>query len=391
MDLSVYFEPVSSTILENLPEGKPIIGNFINIYHSHSHFPAMAECDIALIGVPDERGAINNAGCEHGPDELRKHLYTLYPGAWQARIADLGNIKKGYTENDTLFALTEVMASLIGNKIFPIIIGGSQSLSFAMYKAYESLDKIINIAAIDARFDLGGDQSAELNSMNYLSRIILLKPNYLFNYTNIGYQTYFADQAEIDLMGKLLFDCYRLGQLNSDFKEIEPLVRNADLITFDIGAIRASDAPANGNASPNGFTGEQACQATRYAAMSEKLSSIGFFELNPLFDRNGITSFLLAEMIWYVFEGYNQRKKDIPSQTNEDFIKYTVPTPDFKDGITFYKSRKTDRWWMEVICGNDNRMKYASHYIVPCSYSDYLTACESEIPDRWWQVYQKLM
>lgn len=351
----------------------------------------MSEYDIALIGVPEERGALNNSGCDNAPNELRKYLYDLFPGQWSSRIADLGNIKKGYTLNDTLFALTEVMTSLISNKVFPIVIGGSQSLTFAMYKAYESLDKIINIAVIDPRFDLGGDQDIELNSMNYLSKIILLKPNYLFNYTNIGYQTYFTDQSEIDLMSKLLFDTYRLGQVNADFKEIEPLVRNADLISFDMGAVRASDAPANGNASPNGFTGEQACQTTRYAAMSEKLSAIGFFELNPLFDRNGITSFLLAEMIWYVFEGYNQRKKDTPSLVNDDFIKYTVPTQDFKDGITFYKSRKTDRWWMEVICGNDNRLKYASHYIVPCSYNDYVTACESDIPDRWWQVYQKLM
>lgn len=391
MDLSIYFEPVPAEVINSTLTGNPVIGNNILIYNDEGFFPESAEFDIALIGVPDGRSSLNNEGCANAPNEVRKYLYNLFPGAWKARIADLGNIKNGHTEADTIFALSEVMSSLIGNKIFPIIIGGSQSLTYGMYKAYEHLEKIINIAIIDPRFDLGGGTSDELHSQNYLSKIILLKPNYLFNFTNIGYQTYFIDQVEIELMGKLLFDSYRLGKINNDFKDIEPLVRNADLISFDISAIKGSEAPGNANASPNGFTGEQACQAVRYAAMSDKLSSIGFFELNPLFDRNGNTSYLLAEVIWYVFEGFNQRKKDFPDPGNEDFIKYTVPTADFKDGIVFFKSRKSDRWWMEVICGDENQVKYASHFMVPCSYKDYLTACNSEIPDRWWQVYQKLM
>ena len=391
MDLSIYFEPVPADVVDVIYSGKPVIGNKILIYTREGEFPESSEFDIALIGVPDGRFALNNEDCAEAPNEVRKHLYNLFPGAWKSRIADMGNIKKGHTAADTIFALAEVMASLIGNKIFPVIIGGSQSLTYGMYKAYEQLEKIINVAVIDARFDLGGGSNDELNSQNYLSKIILLKPNYLFNYTNIGYQTYFIDQAEIELMGKLLFDSYRLGVMNNDFKEIEPLVRNADMLSFDISAVKGSEAPGNGNASPNGFTGEQACQAVRYAAMSDKLSSIGFFELNPLFDRNGATSFLMAEILWYVFEGFNQRKKDFPTPANDDFIKYTVPTTDFEDGIVFFKSRKTDRWWMEVICGDEKQVKYSAHYMVPCSYKDYLTACNSEIPDRWWQVYQKLM
>lgn len=391
MDISIYFEPIPVELIDlSVPE-KTLIANICRAYTIEGQFPETADYDIALIGIPDDRGAVGNEGCADAPNEVRKYLYSLYAGSWKARIGDLGNLKKGHNFADTVYALSEVMAYLIGNNIFPILIGGSQALTYGMYKAFEKLDKIVNIAAIDPRFDLGEVAENVINSQNYLSKIILQKPNYLFNYTNIGYQTYFVDQNEIELMNKLLFDVYRLGQLNADFKETEPLVRNADLVTFDIGAIRASDAPGNGNASPNGFTGEQACQLTRYAAMGDKLSAIGFFEMNPGFDHRGITAYLLAEMIWYAFEGYNQRKKDIPQLSIADFIKYTVPTNDFEDGIVFYKSRKSDRWWMEVICGNDNQIKFASHYVVPCSYNDYLTACNNEIPDRWWQVYQKLM
>ncbi|MBW6491333.1 MAG: formimidoylglutamase [Lentimicrobium sp.] len=391
MEISIYFDPVSETLLNELETGShPRIQQNMSIHTLQSGFPESWEMEIAIIGVNEDRAAINNSGCANAPDEVRKYLYKLFPGSWNCKIADLGNIRKGFIIEDTYYALTATIEQLVSNRILPIVIGGGQDLTFAMYKAYENLDQIINIAAVDPKFDLG-EISTELNSQSFLSRIIMQKPNFLFNYTNLGYQTYFVDQPALDLMKKLLFDTYRLGILTSDLKESEPLLRNADMLTFDISAIRAADAPANGNASPNGFTGDHACQLTRYAAMSDKLSSIGFFELNPVFDREGITAHLLAQMIWYAFEGFNSRKRDFPVPENESFIKFIVPTADFSDGIIFFKSKKTDRWWMEVICAPDNQKKYLNHYIVPCSYQDYQTACNNEIPDRWWQVYQKLM
>lgn len=391
MDISIYFEPLPDELFDSAETiSHPRIGQQILAYRQNADFPEAADVDIAIIGVVEDRAAVNNEGCADAANEVRKQLYRLFPGSWTARIADLGNIRQGFTIEDTYYALSSAVSYLVANKILPVIIGGGQDLTYAMYKGYEKLEQIINMAAVDPMFDLGETQS-ELDSHTYLSRIIMQRPNYLFNYTNLGYQTYFVDQPALDLMKKLLFDSYRLGLLTADMKETEPLVRNADMLSFDMGAIRAADAPGNANAGPNGFTGDQACQIARYAAMSDKLSSIGFFEYNPAYDRRGITAQLLAQMIWYVFEGFNARKKDIPSRESDAFIRYTVPTSDFSDGILFLKSRKSDRWWMEVICGADNRRKYANHYIVPCTYEDYQTACNNEIPDRWWQVYQKLM
>lgn len=391
MEISIYFDPVPDDLFnDDLPGPHPRLQRSMVVHTIDAGFPRPDEMDIAIIGVKEDRAALNNEGSSSAPDEVRKYLYKLFPGAWNCRIADLGNIRQGFTIEDTYFALTSALEYLIANRILPVIIGGGQDLTFAMYKAYEKLEQIINVTVVDPMFDLG-ETSKELNSQTFLSRMIMQKPNYLFNYTNLGYQTYFVDQAALDLMKKLLFDTYRLGMLTADLKDTEPLMRNADMVSMDIGAIRAADAPGNGNASPNGFTGDQACRLARYAAMSDKLSSIGFFEFNPSFDQNGLTAHLVAQMLWYVFEGYNSRKKDIPTHDSEAFIRYIVPMADFSDGIVFLKSRKTDRWWMEVVCGPDNRKKYSNHFIVPCSYGDYKTACNNEMPDRWWQVYQKLM
>jgi len=391
MDISVYFEPIPENNTNTNEEFRP--GRLENIIQSHieeGKFPTLENIDIAILGVKEDRNSQNNQGSSLAPDHVREFLYKLYQGNYKTRVADLGNIKSGFNIEDTYFAVKSVVSELLKSHIIPVIIGGSQDITYANYLAYESLGQIINIAAIDSSFDLGkADQ--EINSKSYLSKIIMHQPNFLFNYTNIGYQTYFVDQDAIDLMGKLYFDAYRLGYVRANLEEVEPYVRNADLLSFDISSIRQSEAPGNANASPNGFFGEEACQITRYAGLSDKLTSIGFYELNPTYDNKGQTAHLVAQMIWYFIDGFYNRKHDFPLKEKKAYLKYRVSIKDHKHEIVFFKSKKSDRWWMEVPCPTNLKSKYERHYLVPCSYKDYQTALKEEMPDRWWQVYQKLM
>jgi arginase family enzyme len=391
MDISAFFEPIdtSSFRFTGEPDGQVRMGNVIRIHDETTGFPEFQSFDIAIIGVKDDRNAIDNEGCALAPDLVRKFLYQLYPGPYPLRIVDLGNIKRGFAVNDTYFALSAAVAEMISNNVLPVIIGGSQDLTYANYQAYQSIGQIINIVAVDPMFDLGKSEQ-ELTSQSYLSSIILHQPNYLFNYANIGFQSYFIDQDALKLMKNLFFDTYRLGIVRESLDEVEPIVRNADMLSFDISSVRSSDAPGNGNATPNGFYGEEACQIIRYAGLSDKLTSIGFYEVNPTLD-NGQTAHLVAQMIWYFFDGFYNRAHDFPFRNEEDYLKYRVSIRDHKEEIVFYKSKKTDRWWMEIPLPAEQRIKYERHYLVPCSYKDYQIACENDIPDRWWMVYQKLM
>ena len=393
MDLSIYLKPI------NIPdydiEGvmhEHRLGDVISAYENIGQFPDIDGAQMAIIGVNESRNSINNDACKNAPDEVRKYLYALYSSGAKTNIIDLGNIESGAEVNDTYFALKNIISELLQNKILPIVIGGSQDLTYANYLAYEKMGQIINITSVDSHFDLGNAEES-FNSRSYLSKIILHQPNYLFNFTNLGYQTYFVDQAAINLMKNLFFDVYRLGEVRSNMNEVEPMVRNADLISFDLSAIRQSDAPGNGNASPNGFYGEEACQIARYAGLSDKLTSIGFYELNPEFDNNGQTAHLTAQMIWYFIEGFYQRKGDFPHKQKEKYIKYTVAIEvDNEHELIFYKSKNSGRWWMQVPLDNPmSQSKYERHFMVPCSLADYQLASKGEIPDRWWQVYQKLM
>lgn len=391
MDISIYFEAVSSNFSANDEEINRLrISDIARIYSTESSFPDLDNIKLAIIGINEERGALENKGCADAPDEVRKHFYKLFAHWNSLEIADLGNIKNGHTIDDTYFAVREVISELLNNNIIPVIIGGSQDLTYANYLAYENIGRVINIASVDPMFDLGHDEH-ELNTRSWLSRIILHQPNFLFNFTNIGYQTYFVDQDSLVLMKNLYFDVNRLGNVRADLEESEPMIRNADIVSIDVSSIRSADAPAGKYVGPNGFTGEEVCKIARYAGMSDKLSSIGFYELNPLYDIEGRSAHLVAQMMWYFIDGFVNRKDDHPEEDSENYVKFTVKIEESEEDLIFLKSKKSDRWWMDISAYGQMNKKYLRHQFVPCSYIDYQQALNNEIPDRWWKVQQKLM
>ena len=274
---------------------------------------------------------------------------------------------------------------LVKKKIIPIVIGGSQDLIFSVYKGYEKLEQLINICSIDYALDLG-EPNTEIKSNGYLSQILLNRPCYLFNHANIGLQIPYVNPKQLELFDKLYFDICRLGEFNKGFRIAEPHLRNADIINIDFQSIKASEVLGQ-NSIPNGFYAEQICQIAKYSGISDKSTSFGVFnytDVNPVSDR------LLAQIIWYFLDGVSDRKGDFPVGTKSDYIKFQVVLEESNHVLVFYKSNKSERWWMEVPYPPSNGKKYERHHIVPCDWEDYDNAMKNEIPDLWWKTYHKL-
>lgn len=393
MTLSDFFSPLNlNTITPNQGFVNSQLGLKAHFYTNE--FPELAgnTFDIAIFGVLDDRAAINNNGCAIGPDYFRAQFYTLNEGDFSSRIIDLGNIKAGAAISDTYFAVKSVVAELIKLNIVPVIIGGGQDLTYPQYLAYEHLEQKVDLVVVDHKFDLDEDEheGIEAQSDTYLNKIFLHQPNYLFNFSNIGYQTYYVSQDSLMVMNKLYFDVHRLGEFTKDISLTEPIIRNANMISFDISAVRASDAVANANAGPNGFYGEQACAIARYAGLNDKLTSIGFYEFNPAYDRGSQTAMLLAQIVWYFVDGFYHRKRDFPLTPKSQYLTYRASISEGNGEIVFVKSKKSDRWWMQVPypAGVSKNERY---HLIPCRYEDYNTAVNGEIPDLWWRTYQKLL
>ncbi len=384
MDLNLYFEPIDLDVFRSTDLEQSL--QYISIIKHTTDKPIkyIENYDIAIFGVGEERLS-DNKGCANAPDEIRRELYKLYLPATVKKIIDLGNLKLGASINDTYAAVKDILVFLQKKQVISIIIGGSQDLTYPCYRAYEKLEQEINLVTIDARFDLGNSED-KFDSKSYLSKIVLEHGKQLFNFTNIGYQSYYVSPQETELMQKLYFDTFRIGQLRNDLREAEPALRDADIVSIDINAIRQSDAPGNKTPSANGFYGEEICQLARYAGMSDRVSTFGLFEINPLFDFRNQTVSLSAQIIWYFIEGVFLRKKDFPYTNVKEYTKFIVDFDSENQDIIFYKSNKSDRWWLEVpqIDSINNKK------IIPCSYQDYQKACRKEIPDRWWKMFQKI-
>ena len=381
-----FLSPVPDFVLAHNELLSPqTLGRKLKIHSSKKGIPDLEGVDIAIIGVLENRNDINYIGEEFQLSEIRKSLYALYPGSWTTTIADLGDIDKGESVEDTYFALKTAISLLIKKKIIPIILGGSQDLTYANYRAYDDLIPMVNVVNVDCSFNLG-DSTKPIKNNSFVGKVILDKPYNLFNYANIGYQTYFNSQEEIDLMDNLYFESYRLGQVSKDITLVEPVMRDANMVSIDLNVIKASEVSLNQKFSPNGLDGKEICAIARYAGISNKVTSLGIYEYKPSKD-DEITSMLISQIIWYFVEGINCRVKDDDFSDERNYQKF-ITLVDNQE-LVFHKSNKTGRWWVEIPFLSEVNNKLKRHTLLPCTHQDYIDASNNMVPNRWYKAFQR--
>ncbi|MCX7729170.1 MAG: formimidoylglutamase, partial [Bacteroidia bacterium] len=337
-DFIDFLSPIPSNCFEMVNDEYQF-GNQWDIY-TDTNLPQIENHKIIVIGVEEDRNSIINKGSAQSPNQIRKYLYSLYPNISKYDVADIGNIKQGNTVKDTYFALKTIGEELLKNDKTLIILGGSNDLAFAQFLMYEKLEKIINICNIDAYVDFNKNIEEKINNRNYIGKIILQEPNFLFNYAHLAYQSYFVGAHNVQFMDDLYFEYYRLGDVRGKIEETEPVIRNADVLFFDFSAIKRNDGGMVQYFSPNGISAEEACQMMWYAGMNDKLSSLGLYELNSALDQSGIATHLAAQMVWSFIEGFYNRKDDVPIKNHPDYETYQVKMHNGKYTIHFVRSHR---------------------------------------------------
>ncbi len=379
-----FLSPVHEDLLDEIKSlNAQTIGTNIRLHTDRSGIPELEGVKVAIFGVRENRRAVRP---ENKPDfsNLRKQFYGLFPGNWKLKLADLGDIEPGATVEDTYFAVQNLVESLIKQDIIPIILGGGQDLIYAQYRAYDKLDQMVNLVNIDKRFDLG-DADKIISNQSYVGKIVVDQPYNLFNYSAVGYQTYFNSQDEIELMERLFFEAYRLGEVTSDIALMEPIFRSANIVGLDLGVIDSAAMNSAYFNSPNGFNGREICALSRYAGISDKVSSFGVYEYQE--QLGDLANMLVAQIIWYFIEGVNYRTNENTISAKKEFIKYQVPIDD--EVLVFFKSPVSGRWWIEIPFLTNGNTKLKRHTLLPCSEEDYLEACNQVIPERWYKAKRK--
>lgn len=368
-----FLDPVSLQELsgdEGYKDGQ--IGEMVSAYDEE--FPDLLKADLVFVGCREERGARKGKTNYSAPDAIREQFFKLYYWHGDIRLADIGNIKQGSSLADTYAALKTVLNELISIGKTIVIFGGSHDLTLAQYHTYAARKKLIEVTCVDAMIDINID--SQLKNDNFLMEMLTDEPNYIHHYNHIGFQSYFVHPNMLETMDKLRFDCFRLGVVKENIEEMEPVIRNSNLFSFDISAVANAYAPANVQ-SPNGFNGEEACTLMRYAGLSPNVNSVGIYGYYPEKDKDNLTAKQISQMIWYLLDGKSKGRREATLSEKDAFNEYHTAFAEVE--TTFLQSKKTNRWWMQL-----PDQKY-----IACSYNDYLLASSNEIPERWLRAQER--
>ena len=362
-----------------LPENEHLsslqIGRNLEILNSDSDDWGLS--DIVLIGCGEQRGHQQDMNVSRAPDAVRAALYKMYNWHGDVQIADAGNLLQGATLQDSRAALRTVLEDLHEAGKIAILIGGSQDLTLQQYQAFRKKEQTIDVAVMDMLIDL--NEGEHTDDTNYLMELLTGPSNYIRNYSHIAFQSYYVNPTLLETLDKLRFDCYRLGRVRENLEDMEPVLRSCSMLSVDMNVLRFSEAPFLKNASPNGLFGDELCQLMRYAGMSQQMCSAGIYGYIPENDPQGIGAAQIAQMIWYFIDGYRLRKTESDWSQTENFRSFDLAFTGNK--ARFLQSKRSGRWWMQLMDGT----------YMPCSYQDFLSASNDQIPERWLREHERIV
>lgn len=375
MDVRHYFDEVKFSQFSVVNHS---IGALIEKNTTSATIENIQKLDLVIYGVPFDSNK-TEVGSTNAPDEIRSELYQLAKPEYKLNIADFGNLKTSNSVKGNYQALRDIVEYFNELKIVTVIIGGSQDLSYGICEAFKG-DKFFTYSTIDAFLDIKKSKEP-FSSTNYLSRIFSSNPD-LFQFSLIGYQRHYV-ASEYFSKTKGVNNHVRLGLLRDDILRTEPILRNTDVLSFDIGAIKYSEAPAGNSMNPNGMRSEEACQLAKYAGLSDRLKVFGLFEVDPEKDQFNLTVKLSAQIIWYYIDGVvNRQNKE--NNLDENITIYQVDVKNITNPLVFRKNMFTNQWWMQLRAFNNEDI------ILGCSEEEYRQASNNDIPELWLKYIRKI-
>ncbi|MEM9984135.1 MAG: arginase family protein, partial [Bacteroidota bacterium] len=358
---------------------------------SYDHlFPEWEDSSLILLGAESQATTQKSQGFAPSPDLIREQLYQLASPHIGLKMADLGNLKERAEVTQTAEVLAFVLKKLIDQKKTVLILGGSSQLNLGVYEAYRGFPRLINYTSIDAYLRCQEDLPGK-DQQSFLRQFLTNPELSSFQCHQLGFQKYLNPVPELEWAQAQQVFPLRYGELQANLETAEPALRKADLVSFDLSALRSESCPGSWEGSPGGFDVMEACRLARYAGLGYQVNSFFLSGLAPAKDLHGRSAQLAALLIYYFLEGRHQRWDDQPSLDRKNLRHYSVRLHASVEHIDFFQHHGTGRWWMEVPFPDNLDQRQADQkLLIPCSQGDYELARTDEIPPRWWTAYQRL-
>lgn len=171
-----FLTPVHEKVLahcELLP--RQAIGKHIKVHSRQEGLPSLEGVNMVILGVNESRNAFEKKTEKVDLTAIRIQLYKLLLGNWNSSLADIGDIEEGATVEDTYFVVRSTLSKLLKEDIVPIVLGATQDLTYPAYRSFDGIKNLVNLVAVDSRFDFGMDDEL-ISSHSYMSKIITDQP-----------------------------------------------------------------------------------------------------------------------------------------------------------------------------------------------------------------------
>lgn len=326
------------------------------------------ENGIVLIFCSDYRGIENGDAEILDFKKVRKELYRLSKLDFDIPVCDLGDLISGKSHQDTHYILQEVLSMCHYKNALPVIIGGSNDLSFSLFSALNFHQKNLNYTQISNIVSLS-NEGEEITEKNFLSKILSSKSFSIKNYHHLGYQKHLNEMDSVNLMKEVEFEVIRLAEMMNSTERTEPFFRRADLVTLNCDAVESFGDGFSVNPQVNGLNKREICGYMKEIGLSENLKSVGIFNFNANSD-SFLNHQLLAQMIWYLIEGINIQKSHPKEKSYETFWIMID-----EDNYAFKRDVFTNLWYF----GEDEKPEN----LIPCSRLEYEEAKKGFLDKRF--------
>ena len=342
----------------------PAIGNGIPTVAGRLSPTVSAHTRAVLIGVSPDIA-----------DRVREALYGLSWDMGELVLVDLGNLRRPSVE----FSIP-LLRELHGSGIVPILLGADAAFVRAQYLAFGELNRQVGICSIDQWIGLSTNPAPPTDRP--LDAAVHRRGAPAFHLCHIGAQRHLVDPELAALFELRHFDSFPLGLARAELTELEPAIRDCDVMQLHIGGLLHAEAPAQEGYHGSGFSLQEASQLCFYGGNSDRMASFGLYGLTDG-DRNDaaqrLTVAAYAQLAWYFLHGMSLRCNDFPVASS-GMTEYMVDTQ-LRERVTFWRSPRSGRWWVQVPI--DAPAGSPRNRLVACSERDYQRTREAgRLPDR---------
>jgi len=284
--------------------------------------PDPSQKTIGLLGYACDEGVKRNQGrigAVEGPDAIRKQLAKM-PNHLDSgtEFLDVGSIRclDGNMER-AQHNLSEKVAHLLEENVFPILLGGGHDMAYGHYKGikkYFEKTKSIGIINFDAHFDLRNPSNGTNSGTPFYQIAQDLNSNGApFNYLCMGirkdandrklFKT--AQDLEVDFVDHTMFTVEYMATLS---RKLSEFIEKVDClyVTIDLDGFSSAYAPGVSAPSPMGFSPELVLASLELIVKSKKLISLEIAEMNPKYDVDNRTAKLGASLVHFVVHRLEQ-------------------------------------------------------------------------------------